>query len=105
MRLTKKLSQVTIKMSKEEATGRIGLSFVVHCLEHFGFNQMVAEEYRGKKRSNREKATAEKIMAGAMTRMAGGDRIEDVEVLRGDCGLVDSLGWESMVGADAYGIL
>lgn len=103
MRLTKKLCQVEIKMSKEEVTGRIGLSFVSHCMEHFGFNKMVAEEYGSHKGSNREIGPERKIMAGALARIAGGDRIEDLEVLKADGGLVSSLGLETMVGADAYG--
>jgi len=103
MRLTNKLSQVEIKMSQEEVTGRIGLSFVAHCMDHFGFNKMVAEEYGRQKGSNREIGAEKKIMAGAMARIAGGDRIEDLEVLKADKGLVGSLGLERMVGADAYG--
>jgi hypothetical protein len=38
-----------------------------------------------------------------MVRIAGGDRIEDIEEIRADKGLMESLGWEDMVGADAYG--
>ena len=105
MRLTKKLSQVTLKKSEEDVTGRIGLSFVWHCMEHFGFRKMVAAEYGDKKRGNREINIDQKIMAGALTRISGGDRIEDVEVLRADKGLINSLGWTGMVGADAYGNL
>jgi hypothetical protein len=103
MRLTKKMAQVTIKKSEEEVTGKMGLSFVAHCLEHFGLERMVVDEYGRQKKGNREIAIYEKMMAGAMTRIAGGDRIEDVEGLRADKGLINSLGWEGMVGADAYG--
>ena len=72
-------------------------------MEHFGLEEMVKEIYGDKKKSNREIGTYEKIMAGAMTRIAGGDRIEDIETLRSDKGLVDSLGWKQIAGADAYG--
>ena len=88
MRLTKKLSQVTLKMSTEDVTGRIGLSFVWHCMKHFGFSEMVAKEYGTKKGSNREIEIDKKIMVGALARMSGGDRIEDVENLRADKGLI-----------------
>jgi hypothetical protein len=64
---------------------------------------MVAEEYGSRKGSNRQIGAEKKIMAGAMARIAGGDRIEDLEVLKADGGLVSSLGLETMVGADAYG--
>jgi hypothetical protein len=103
VRLTKKLSQVEIKKSKEGVTGRIGLSFVAHCMDHFGINEMVKEEYGRQKRSNREIGADKKIITGVLARIAGGDRVEDVEILKADQGLVGSLGWETMVGADAYG--
>ena len=103
MRLTKKLAQVEIKKSEEEVTGKIGLSFIAHCMEHFGLGRMIIEEHGKKKASNREIARGKKIMAGALARIAGGDRVEDIEVLRADTGLLNSLGWEEMVGADAYG--
>ena len=100
MRLTKKLAQVTIKMSEKGATGRMGLSWVTHCVEHFGVKDMVAKEHVEKKGSNREIKFFEKMMSGVMMRVAGGDRIEDVEVLRADKELVDSLGWSQIAGAD-----
>ena len=103
MRLTKKLAQVELKKSKEEVTGKIGLSFIAHCMEHFGLGKMIVEEHGSKKASNREIGREKKILAGALARIAGGDRVEDIEVLRADAGLLNSLGWEEMVGADAYG--
>ncbi len=100
MRLTKKLAQVTIKMSEKGATGRMGLSWVTHCMEHFGVKEMAEKEHTEKKGSNREIKFFEKMMSGVLMRVAGGDRIEDVEVLRADKELVDSLGWSQIVGAD-----
>jgi len=35
-----------------------------------------------------------------LMRVAGGERVEDVEVIRADRELVDSLGWEQIAGAD-----
>ena len=102
MLLTKKMSQVRLKRTEEGVTGKMGLSWVGHCMEHFGLEEMVKEIYGDKKKSNREIGAYEKIIAGAMTRIAGGDRIEDIEGLRADKGLVDSLGWKQITGADAY---
>jgi len=102
MLLTKKMSQVKLRRTKEGVTGKMGLSWIGHCMEHFGLEEMVNEVYGDKKKSNREINAYEKIMAGAMTRIAGGDRIEDIETLRADKGFVDSLGWEQIAGADAY---
>jgi hypothetical protein len=97
MKLAQKMGQVTLKMSDRGATGRMGLSWLVHCMEHFGVKAMVPEE---KKRSNRQIGFFEKMMSVVMMRAAGGERVEDVEILRKDKELVDSLGWERMAGAD-----
>jgi hypothetical protein len=102
MLLTKKMAQVRLKRTEEGVTGKMGLSWVGHCMEHFGLEEMVKEIYGDKKKSNREISAYEKIIAGAMTRISGGDRIEDIETLRADRGLVDSLGWKQIAGADAY---
>ena len=103
MKLTGKLSKVTLKMSKDDVTGKMGLSWMVGCMEHFGLKEMVSEEFSGKKKSNREMSSYEKLMGGAMTRIAGGDRVSDIDVLRADQGLINSLGWKRIVGSDAYG--
>lgn len=100
MRLTKNLSKVTLKMSHEDVTGRMGLSWLAHSMEHFGIRKMILDEYGTKKKSNREVEACRKIMAGAMMMVAGGERVEDVESLRADQGLVNSLGWEGIIGAD-----
>lgn len=101
MKLTKKMAQVELKMSKEGVTGKIGLSWMTHCMEHFGIKKMVIDEHGDKKRSNREIEAYKKIMGGVMARVAGGDRVEDIEVLKADKGLVESLGWREIIGSDA----
>lgn len=100
MRLTVNLSKVTLKKSKEDVTGKIGLSWLIHSMNHFGIEKMILDEYGDKKRSNREINAEKKIMAGVMMMASGGERVEDVEVLRADNGLVNSLGWEGIIGAD-----
>lgn len=100
MKLAKKLSKVTLKMSYEDVTGKMGLSWLTHSMEHFGTRKIILDEYGSKKKSNREIGAYHKIMAGVMTKVAGGQRIEDVEVLRADKGLINSLGWEGIITAD-----
>jgi len=100
MKLTVNLSQVKVKMSEKGATGRMGLSWLTHCMEHFGARAMAQETKGDKKGSNREIEFFERMMSGVMMRVAGGDRVEDVEVIRADRELVDSLGWEQIAGAD-----
>ncbi len=100
MRLSNNLFKVTLKRGEEGVTGRIGLGWMVDSLRHFGLKKMISDEYRQEKRSNREKAAYEKIMAGVMMMASGGERLEDIENLRADRGLLDCLGWAEMVCAD-----
>ena len=100
MRLTNNLSKVTLKKGEEAVTGRIGLGWMADGLRHFGLKKWIVDEYRQEKKSNREKAAYEKIMAGIMMMASGGERLEDIENLRADRGLLDSLGWQGMVCAD-----
>jgi len=62
--------------------------------------KMVNDEYEGKKGSNREIDSYPKLMAGVMMLASGGQRVEDIEVLRADRGLLESLGWDEMICAD-----
>lgn len=100
MKITNNLYKVELKKSEEAVTGRMGLGWLVECLRHFGLREMVIDEFDQEKRSNREKGAYEKILAGVMMMVAGGERLEDIENLRVDRGLMDSLGWEGMVCAD-----
>lgn len=100
MRLTENLSKVTLKLSHEDVTGKMGLSWLAHSMKHFGIRKIVLDEYGAKKKSNREIAAYRKIMAGVMMMVSGGTRVEDVEVLRADKGLKNSLGWQGIIGAD-----
>lgn len=100
MRLAVNLSKVTLKKSEESVTGKMGLSWLAHSMEHFGVWRMVVDEYGQKKNSNCEVEAYRKIMAGVLMKVAGGRQAEDVEVLRADEGLLCSLGWKGMIGAD-----
>jgi hypothetical protein len=100
MKIANNLYKVTLKKSEEAVTGKMGLGWMVDSLRHFGIKKMVSDEHGEEKRSNRQKGAYEKIVTGAMMMACGGQRIEDVENLRVDQGLLDSLGWEEMVCAD-----
>lgn len=100
MNLAINLSKVELKKSKEAVTGKMGLSWLTHAMKDFGVEKMISDEYVAG--SNREIRYFEKIMAAVMTRVAGGDRVEDVESLRVDRGLVESLGWNTIMSADTY---
>lgn len=96
MRLTVKLSKVELKRGKDSITGRMGLSWVMHCAEDFGLKKIVESEYAKGKRQKRGIAPWKKMMSGIMMQLSGGQRIEDIEVLRSDEGFLESLGWEGM---------
>jgi hypothetical protein len=69
-------------------------------MNDFGVKKMISDEYV--KGSNREIEYFKKIMSAVMVRVAGGDRVEDIENLRVDVGLLESLGWEEIMSADTY---
>lgn len=100
MRLTINLSKVELKMSKDAVTGKMGLSWLTHCMKAFGVEKIISDGYE--KKSNRETDRFKKIMSAVMTRVAGGERVEDIENLRVDRGLIESLGWDEMMSADTY---
>jgi len=98
--LTGKMDQVTLKMSKEDVTGRMGLSWIEHSMRHYGLQKILDRRMPMSGESNREIMASRKVMAGALSLIAGGQRIEDIEVLRSDRGLLNSLGWRSMISPD-----
>ena len=100
MILNGKLDQVTLKMSQEDVTGRMGLSWIEHSLRHFGLQAMLDRRMPVRGTSNREIAASLKVMAGALSLIAGAQRVEDIEVLRKDRGLLNALGWQSMISPD-----
>lgn len=98
--ITKDLSRVTLKKTEENVTGKMGLSWITQCLRDYGFKGIVDKNYSGRRNSNREISASRKIEAGALMYIAGGERIEDIEILRADVALVKNLGWKSMISAD-----
>ncbi|MFH1428252.1 MAG: IS1380 family transposase [Candidatus Margulisiibacteriota bacterium] len=101
MILKKELGSVTLEKSDENVTGKIGLTFVYHSMKHFGLHELIKDIFpKAKQRSNREESPEKKILSSALSFIAGGERIEDIEVLRADKALIGSLGWASMISAD-----
>ena len=97
--IAKKLHKVTLKRSIDKSlTGRMGLVWFEQSLRDFGIEQMVSKEY-GRK-ANREIEAVDKIMAGAMSIIAGAERLEDLEILRADEGLGRNVGMERIASAD-----
>ena len=100
MILNGKLNQVTLKMSSEDVTGRMGLSWIEHSMRHFGLPEMLDRRMPVSGASNREIVASRKVMAGVLSLIAGAERVEDIEVLRDDRGLLNALGWQSMISPD-----
>jgi hypothetical protein len=99
--LTKSLSNVTLKKSQENITGKIGLSWIAHCMKHFGLEATSNKIFPNLK-SNRARSAWDKILTGSLMFISGGERIEDIENLRADKALVNSLGWKSMISPDTF---
>jgi hypothetical protein len=100
MILNGKLDQVTLKKSQEDVTGRMGLSWIEHSMRHYGLQELLDKRMPVGGESNREIAASRKVMAGVLSLIAGAQRVEDIEVLREDRGLLNSLGWRSMISPD-----
>ena len=93
MMLHGKMSQVTLRKSDEDVTGRMGIGWIRHSMEHFGLEEMIDRRCPVEGVSNREISASRKVMAGTLSIIAGAQRIEDLEVLRADKGLLHGLGW------------
>ncbi len=100
MRLAINLSKVELKKSQDAVTGKMGLAWLTHCMKAFGAEKIISDGYE--KKSNRETDRFEKIMSAVMMRVSGGERVEDIENLRVDKGLLESLGWDEMMSPDTY---
>ena len=98
--IPKKLNQVTLKRTKDGVTGRMGLSWVAHCLKHYGVEKILDRHFPRNPKSHRAIAASRKIIEGALTLIAGGERLEDIEVLRADAGLNESLGGKKIISPD-----
>lgn len=98
--LPKELNRVTLKKSEENVTGKMGLSWIGHCLRDYGFTAIIDKHYSEKRNSNRQIEASRKIEAGVLMFIAGGQRIEDIENLRVDSALVRTLGWDKMISPD-----
>ena len=100
MIIPKNLNQVTLKKVEAEVTGKMGLSWTYHCMKHYGLEEIIDKYCPMRSGSNREISASRKIIAGALTSIAGGEKIEDIEILRADRALLNTLGWKSMTSPD-----
>ena len=98
--IPKNLNQVTLKRTSDGITGRMGLSWVAHSLKHYGVEEIIDRHFPINPDSHRAIAASRKVMEGALTLIAGGERIEDIEVLRADEGLRKSLGGNKIISPD-----
>lgn len=101
MIITKNFSSVTLKKSRENTTGLIGLSWISNCMQHFGLKQIVEKRFP-KGNSNRAIPAWNKIISGTSMLIAGGEKIEDIEKIKSDKALVNSMGMVNMISPDTY---
>ena len=100
--IPKNLNQVTLKRTKDSITGKMGLSWMAHSLKHYGVEEIIDRHFPINPDSHRTIAASRKLMEGALTLIAGGERIEDIEVLRADEGLCKSLGGNKIISPDKH---
>ena len=97
--ITEKLYQVTLKKTDvEKETSKMGLAWFGHCVKDYGIDKII-DRYKPKK-ANKEIKASEKIMAGVLSITAGAERIEDLENIRADKGLINNLGLKSIISPD-----
>lgn len=101
MIIAKKLSRVILEKSEENVTGKGGLVWTYHCAESLGLKKLVNRKFQARK-SNRQVPAWEKLMTGALMVISGGERIEDINVLRSDPTLINGLGWNRMISPDTF---
>ncbi len=97
--IAKKLHRVMLKKIWEPTiTGRMGLVWLEHSLRDFGIEKIVGQYY--KRKANCEIKAEDKILAGALSIIAGAERMEDLEPLRADIGLQRNIGIRRIMSAD-----
>ena len=90
--LIQNLTQVTLKKSEEPTTGKAGLAWINTAAQHFGFTRSLDTNLFQKYSPY---SGSEKVMPFLLTFIAGGNRIEDIEMLRADHSLKNQLGqWQ-----------
>ncbi len=98
--IPKNLNQVTLKRTNDKVTGRMGLSWIAHSLKHYGVEEIINNHFPNKSISHRAIIGSRKIIEGALMLIAGGERLEDIEVLRADAGLCQTLGVDKIISPD-----
>ena len=97
--ITEKLYQVTLKkVEVKKETAKMGLVWMGHCLKDYGIDKII-DRYNPKK-ANKQIAVSEKIMAGVLSIISGLKRIEDIENIRADKGLINNLGLKKIISPD-----
>jgi hypothetical protein len=94
------LWQMELRKKDQSITGKVGLSFLAETMMHFGMQQIV--ETTMQKSTNRSIKAWEKVVAGVLVQIAGGNCVEDLEILRSDKGFLRSIGRKTLPCPDTY---
>jgi hypothetical protein len=101
MKLTQYFNQVDLEKTSQNITGKVGITWLYHAMKEFGVNDIIINHFP-KRKSNKEINVVSKIMAGTLMLIAGGEKIEDLQLLRSDHALIQSIGLESMISPDTF---
>ena len=97
--IAEKLYQVTLKkVEGKKETAKMGLVWMGHCLKDYGIDKII-DRYKPKK-ANKQIKVSEKILAGVLSIISGAERIEDIENIRADKGLINNLGLKKIISPD-----
>ncbi len=99
MILTQNIEQVDLEKTKGNITGKIGLTWIYHAIINFGIEKVIKKNFP-KAKKNKEIKAITKILAGVLMLIAGGEKIEDIEILRKDKALINSIGLASLISPD-----
>ena len=97
--IAKSLSSVILEKGEENITGRVGLSWIYESMLHWGLAKRVGYRFR-RKGNHRAHSAWAKISAGVLMLLAGGRCVEDLEYIRVDRGLLNSIGIKTMISSD-----
>ena len=94
--ITQQISQAKLEKSESQVSGRAGLAMVHSVAKHFKTDKIIDFHFP-KPMSNAGYTASEKIISFALTLINGGNKIEDIEILRADKAFLNQWDRKSVV--------
>lgn len=97
--ITQQISQAKLEKSESQVSGRTGLAMVYSVAKHFKTDKIIDDNF-SEPNSNAGYTASEKIISFALTLINGGNKIEDIEILRADNAFLNQCGLKRLSAAD-----